>query len=53
MSSQPMYKAIFHTGGHVYEVFARQLYQSDLWGFVEMEELGVGERSQIMVDPGT
>jgi hypothetical protein len=52
MSSQPMYKVIFHNGGQVYEVFARQIYQSDMWGFVEIEELVFGERSQILVDPG-
>ena len=52
MSSQTMYKVIFHNGGQVYEVFARQIYQSDMWGFVEVEELVFGERSQILVDPG-
>ena len=52
MSSQPTYKVIFHNGGQVYEVFARQIYRSDMWGFVEIEELVFGERSQILVDPG-
>ena len=52
MSSQTMYKVIFHNCGQVYEVFARQIYQSDMWGFVEVEELVFGERSQILVDPG-
>ena len=52
MPSQPIYKVIFHNGGQVYEVFARQIYQSDMWGFVEIEELVFGERSQIVVDPG-
>ena len=52
MPSQPIYKVIFHNGGQVYEVFARQIYQSDMWGFVEVEELVFGERSQILVDPG-
>ena len=52
MPSQPIYKVIFHNGGQVYEVFARQIYQSDMWGFVEVEELVFGERSQIVVDPG-
>lgn len=52
MSAQPIYKVIFHNGGQVYEVFARQIYQSDMWGFVEVEELVFGERSQILVDPG-
>ena len=32
-------------------VFARQIYQSDMWGFVEIEELVFGERSR-MIDPG-
>jgi hypothetical protein len=41
MPSQPIYKVIFHNGGQVYEVFARQIYQSDMWGFVEIEELGL------------
>ncbi len=45
-------QVIFHNGGQVYEVFARQIYQSDMWGFVEIEELVFGERSQILVDPG-
>ena len=52
MASQPIYKVIFHNGGQVYEVFARQIYQSEMWGFVEIEELVFGERSQILVDPG-
>ena len=52
MASQSIYKVIFHNGGQVYELFARQIYQSDMWGFVEIEELIFGERSQILVDPG-
>ena len=44
MPSQPIYKVIFHNGGQVYEVFARQIYQSDMWGFVEIEELVFGEK---------
>ena len=51
MASQPIYKVIFHNGGQVYEVFACQIYQSEMWGFVEIEELVFGERSQILVDP--
>ncbi len=51
MSSQPVYKVIFQNGGQVFEVFARQIYQSDMWGFIEIEELLFGERSQVLVDP--
>jgi hypothetical protein len=52
MSDESVYKVIFQNGGQVFEVFARQIYQSDMWGFIEVEEFVFGERSQILVDPG-
>lgn len=52
MSSNPVYKVIFQNGSQVYEIFARQIYQSDMWGFIEIEEFVFNERSQIVVDPG-
>ena len=51
MSNEPVYKVIFQNGSQVFEVFARQIYQSDMWGFIEVEEFVFGERSQIVVDP--
>ncbi|MFT4769934.1 MAG: hypothetical protein ACI8RN_003088 [Glaciecola sp.] len=51
MPSSPVYKVIFQNGNQVVEIFARQIYQSDMWGFIEVEELLFGERSQILVDP--
>ena len=51
MSREPVYKVIFQNGSQVFEVFARQIYQSDMWGFIEVEEFVFGERSQILVDP--
>lgn len=51
MANQPVYKVIFQNGSQVFEVFARQIYQSDMWGFIEIEEFIFGERSQIVVDP--
>ncbi|MDP5054910.1 MAG: DUF1820 family protein [Congregibacter sp.] len=51
MPSTPVYKVIFQNGNQVVEIFARQIYQSDMWGFIEVEELLFGERSQILVDP--
>ncbi len=49
--AQPIYKVIFQNQGKVYEVYARQIFQSDMWGFIEIEEFIFGERSQILVDP--
>ncbi len=48
----PIYKVIFHNQGQVFEVYARQVRQSELWGFLELETLVFGERSQLVVDPG-
>ncbi|MDY6829165.1 MAG: DUF1820 family protein [Pseudomonadota bacterium] len=52
MADPLMYKVIFLNQGMVYEIYCRQLYQSDLYGFIEVEELVFGERSQLLVDPG-
>ena len=51
MATEPVYKVIFQNGNQVFEVFARQIYQSDMWGFIEVEEFVFGERSKIVVDP--
>ena len=42
MANEPVYKVIFHNGNQVFEVFARQIYQSDMWGFIEVEEPSLG-----------
>jgi hypothetical protein len=49
--AQSIYKVIFQNQNKVYEVYARQIFQSDMWGFIEIEEFVFGERSQILVDP--
>ena len=51
MSNTPIYKVIFFNQGQIYEIYAHQIYQSDLYGFVEIEELVFGERSRMLVDP--
>ena len=51
-SRQEIYRIIFLNQGKVYEIFARQVYQSDLYGFIEVEEFIFDERSQVLVDPG-
>ena len=46
-----IYRVIFLNQEEVYEVYAKNIYQSDLFGFIEVEEFLFGERSQIVVDP--
>ena len=52
MAQIPIYKIIFFNQGQIYEIYARQIYQSDLYGFIEIEELVFGEKSKMLVDPG-
>ena len=51
MSEKPIFKVIFLSQGQVSEIFAQSIYQSELWGFLEIEEIIFGERNQIVVDP--
>ena len=48
----PIYKVIFLNQGQVFEIYARHIFQSELYGFIEIEELLFGEKSQMIVDPG-
>ena len=51
MSTKPIFRVIFQNQGEVFEVYARQIFQSELWGFIEVEEFVFGEKSQLLVDP--
>jgi len=51
MSERRLYRVSFLQQGEVYEVYARQVSQGSLFGFVELEELLFGERSEVLVDP--
>ena len=51
MSSKPIFKVIFYNQGEIYEIFACQIYQSEIYGFIEVEELVFGENTQMIVDP--
>ena len=46
-----IYRVQFLNQGKVYEVYARSVSQSNLLGFVEIEDLLFGERSGVVVDP--
>jgi hypothetical protein len=46
-----IYKIAFLNKGKVYEIFVKQVYQSDLYGFIEVEDFVFNERSQVVVDP--
>ena len=51
VSKKTVFKVVFLNDGKVYEVYARSVGQSNLIGFVEVEGLLLGERTQVVVDP--
>ena len=46
-----LYKVTFATQDQIYQVYAKEVYQSDLYGFVVIEGVVFGETSGIVVDP--
>jgi len=45
------YRITFHNQGKVYEIYARDVHQSGLFGFIEVEKIVFGEKSAVLVDP--
>jgi hypothetical protein len=45
-----IYKVIFNNQGQVFEIYARNVSQGGLLGFIEVEHILFGERSQLIVD---
>lgn len=52
MSATPTFKVVFYNQNQVYEVYARAIYQSEMYGFIEVEEFVFGDKNQLVVDPG-
>lgn len=51
-SEKPLYRVAFVNQDKVYELYVRHVCQSDLWGFIELEDFVFGNRSELLVDPG-
>lgn len=51
MQSKKTYKVVFYNHEDVFEIFATHVFPSDMYGFIEVEEILFGERSQVLVDP--
>ena len=49
--NQHVYRVLFQNQGQVYEVYARNIYQSELYGFVEIEDYTFSNKSQVVIDP--
>lgn len=38
-TAEPIYRVIFNNQGEVYELYTRYIFQSEMYGFIEVEEL--------------
>ena len=50
MAKKGIYKVVFVQLGEVYEIYAEAIYQSDMYGFIEVEEYIFDQNSKIVVD---
>jgi len=51
MKEDKIYRIAFHNRGDIYELHARKVHQSNMYAFVEIEDIIFGERSSVVVAP--
>ena len=51
MQGKKTYKVVFYNQDEVFEIYASHVFPSEMYGFIEVEEILFGERSQLLVDP--
>lgn len=49
--SKTIYCIKFLNNGQVFEVYAQNVYQSEMYGFIEIESLIFDEKTKVLVDP--
>ena len=52
MKKESIYRVIFSHHGKIYDMYARSVSQSQMFGFIDIEEFVFGENSSLLVDPG-
>ncbi|MDY6943588.1 MAG: DUF1820 family protein [Pseudomonadota bacterium] len=51
MAAKTLFKVVFINQGKIYEIFARKVHQEMLYGFICVEDLVFGTRSDLVLDP--
>lgn len=52
MQESKLYKLVFMSQDEVYEIFAREIYQADLFGFIAVENISFREnQNSVVIDP--
>lgn len=50
-NKQHVFKIVFFQREHIYEIYAKQVTESDMYGFIVVEDILFGETSQVVIDP--
>lgn len=51
MSARTLYKVTFLNAGKIYELYARHVASSPLWGFTEVADLVWDSEGSVVIDP--
>ena len=51
MAKKTTYRIVFHNQGKLYELYARHVGHGEMYGFVEVDDIIFGERTEVIVDP--
>lgn len=51
MTKKVLFRVIFANQEAIYEIYARSVQESDMFGFLEVEEIVFGEQTSLVVDP--
>ena len=51
MNTRVLYKITFHNAGKIYELYARRVSSSSLWGYTEVADLVFDVNEGLVVDP--
>jgi hypothetical protein len=51
MTNKTLYRVTFAYLDSIYEVYARKIHESDMFGFLVIEDFVFGENSALVVDP--
>lgn len=52
VSTKKLYRVRFLNEGRIFELYAREVGQGMLFGFVEIADLVWGSKSEVIIDPG-
>jgi len=50
-SKKPTFRIHFHNHNKIYELYAHQVSQSQMGGFIEVGEIIFGEHTKLLIDP--